>query len=165
MIFTAAYQIISAIQMLALIRVLHLQVLRSLYTAIGRHIRAYNIRTKGYQVIMLGIIYVDIATSQETQASHGQFNKKFIKHSRKESSGIPDLLLLVDSGQRLTPHSRTLEVRPGRINKKLELHYDYDVKGMILNYYSVSQMYDLVLLGDRLDSVIGYNSVILPPDR
>ena len=24
--------------------------------------------------------------------------------------------------QRLTPHSRTLEVRPGRINKKLELH-------------------------------------------
>ena len=55
--------------------------------------------------------------------------------------------------QRLTPHSRTLEVRPGRINKKLELHYDYDVKGMILNYYSVSQMYDLVLLGDRLDTV------------
>ena len=35
------------------------------------------------------------------------------------------------------PDSRTLEVRPGRINKKLELHYDYDVKGMILNYYSV----------------------------
>ena len=69
------------------------------------------------------------------------------------------------AGQRLTPHSRTLEVRPGRINKKLELHYDYDVKGMIQNYYSVSQMYDLVLLGDRLDSVIGYNSVILPPDR
>ena len=32
----------------------------------------------------------------------------------------------------------TLEVRPGRINKKLELHYDYDAKGMILNYYSVS---------------------------
>ena len=63
------------------------------------------------------------------------------------------------------PHSRTLEVRPGRINKKLDLRYDYDVKGMILNYYSVPQMYDLVLLGDRLDSVIGYNSVILPPDR
>ena len=60
------------------------------------------------------------------------------------------------AGQRLTPHSRTLDVRPGRINKKLELHYDYDVKGMILNYYSVSQisqMYDLVLLGDRLDTV------------
>ena len=36
---------------------------------------------------------------------------------------------------------------------------------MILNYYSVSQMYNLVLLGDRLYSVIGYNSVILPPDR
>ena len=32
----------------------------------------------------------------------------------------------------------TLEVRPGGINKKLELHYDYDVKGMILNYYLVS---------------------------
>ena len=41
------------------------------------------------------------------------------------------------AGQRLTPHSCTLEVRPGRINKKLELHYDYDVKGMILIYYSV----------------------------
>ena len=37
---------------------------------------------------------------------------------------------------------------------------------MILNYYSVTQMYDLVLLGDRFRySVIGYNSVILPPDR
>ena len=49
---------------------------------------------------------------------------------------------------RLTPHiySRTLEVRPGRTNKKLELHCDYDLKGMILS--SVSQMYDLVLLGD-----------------
>ena len=58
-----------------------------------------------------------------------------------------------------------MQVRPGRINKKLELHYDYDVNGMILNYYSVSQMYDLVLSGDRLDSVVGYNSVILPPDR
>ena len=33
------------------------------------------------------------------------------------------------AGQRLTPHSRTLGVRPGRINKKLEIHYDYDVKG------------------------------------
>ena len=69
------------------------------------------------------------------------------------------------AGRRLTPHSRTLDVRPGRITKKLELHCDYDVNGMILNYYSVSQMYDLVLSGDRLDSVVGYNSVILPPDR
>ena len=59
------------------------------------------------------------------------------------------------AGQRLTPHSRTLEVRPGRINKKLKLHYDYDGNGMILNYYSVSQMYDLVLSGDRLDSACG----------
>ena len=36
----------------------------------------------------------DIATSQETKASHGKCNKKFwsfIKHSWKESSGIPDL--------------------------------------------------------------------------
>ena len=57
------------------------------------------------------------------------------------------------AGRRLTPHNRTVVVRPGRINKKLELHYDYDVTGMILNYYSVSQMYDLVLLGDRLDAV------------
>ena len=40
------------------------------------------------------------------------------------------------AGPRLTPHCRTREVRPGRTNKKLELHYDYDVnsKGMILNY-------------------------------
>ena len=30
------------------------------------------------------------------------------------------------AGQRLTPHNRTLEVRPGRITKKLELKYDYD---------------------------------------
>ena len=54
------------------------------------------------------------------------------------------------AGQRLTPYSRTLEVGPGRVNLKLELHY---VKGMILNDYSVSYMYDLVLLGDRLDTV------------
>ena len=30
------------------------------------------------------------------------------------------------AGQRLTPHNRTLEVRPGRTTKKLELKYDYD---------------------------------------
>ena len=30
------------------------------------------------------------------------------------------------AGQRFTPHYRTLEVRPGRITKKLELEYDYD---------------------------------------
>ena len=30
------------------------------------------------------------------------------------------------AGQRLTPHYRTLEVRPGRITKKLVLKYDYD---------------------------------------
>ena len=30
------------------------------------------------------------------------------------------------AGQRLTPHNRTLEVRPGRITKKLDLKYDYD---------------------------------------
>ena len=30
------------------------------------------------------------------------------------------------AGQRLTPHNRTLEVRSGRIIKKLELKYDYD---------------------------------------
>ena len=30
------------------------------------------------------------------------------------------------AGQRLKPHNRTLEVRPGRITKKLELKYDYD---------------------------------------
>ena len=30
------------------------------------------------------------------------------------------------AGQRFTPHYRTLEVRPGRMAKKLELKYDYD---------------------------------------
>ena len=30
------------------------------------------------------------------------------------------------AGQRLTTHNRTLDVRPGRITKKLELKYDYD---------------------------------------
>ena len=30
------------------------------------------------------------------------------------------------AGQRSTPHSRTLEVRPGRITKKLGLRYDCD---------------------------------------
>ena len=32
--------------------------------------------------------------------------------------------------KRLTPHNRTLEVRPGRITKKLELKYDYDCEGV-----------------------------------
>ena len=41
-----------------------------------------------------------------------------------------------DSVQRFTPLIRTLEVRRGII-RKLELNYDYDEKGMILNYYSV----------------------------
>ena len=42
---------------------------------------------------------------------------------------MPHGLLLLPcycAGQRLTPHYRTLEVRPGRITKKLELKYDYD---------------------------------------
>ena len=38
------------------------------------------------------------------------------------------------AGQRF---NRTLEVRPGRISRKLELDYDYYVNGMIQNYYSV----------------------------
>ena len=35
------------------------------------------------------------------------------------------------------PHIRILEVRPGRVSKKLGIVYDYDVKGMILNYYDM----------------------------
>ena len=35
------------------------------------------------------------------------------------------------AGQRFTPHNHTLEVRPGRISKKLELDYDYNVKGIM----------------------------------
>ena len=50
-------------------------------------------------------------------------------NQRKQMTGEP-----VDSssssdccaGQRSTPHSRTLEVRPGRITKKLGLRYDCD---------------------------------------
>ena len=37
--------------------------------------------------------------------------------------------LLVLCRAAFTPHYRTLEVRPGRISKTLELYYDYDVKG------------------------------------
>ena len=46
------------------------------------------------------------------------------------SIAILDIYVSVSSsycaGQRLTPHYSTLEVRPGRITKKLELKYDYD---------------------------------------
>ena len=41
------------------------------------------------------------------------------------------LLLLVLCRAAFTPNNRTLEVRPGRISRSLELHYDYNVKGMI----------------------------------
>ena len=41
----------------------------------------------------------------------------------KESSSSSSVYC---AGQRSTPHYRTLEVRPGRITKKLELKYDYD---------------------------------------
>ena len=41
------------------------------------------------------------------------------------------------AGQRFTPHIRTLEVRPGRVSKKLGIVYDHNVKGMILNYYDM----------------------------
>ena len=42
------------------------------------------------------------------------------------------LLLLLDLCRAgFTPHNRTLEVRPGRIGKTLELYYDYDAKGMM----------------------------------
>ena len=45
--------------------------------------------------------------------------KKCVTHPSSSSSHFC-------AGQRLTPHNRTLEVRPGRITKKLELKYDYD---------------------------------------
>ena len=35
------------------------------------------------------------------------------------------------SGQRFTPHIRTLDVRPGRVSKKLGIVYDNDLKGMM----------------------------------
>ena len=37
----------------------------------------------------------------------------------------------LSAGQRFTLHNRRLEVRPGRISKKLKHDYDYDVKGMM----------------------------------
>ena len=58
--------------------------------------------------------------------------------SVEESSSSSSSSYYYCAGQRLTPHYRTLEVRPGRITKKLELKYDYDiVKGMILTHYWV----------------------------
>ena len=44
------------------------------------------------------------------------------EHSSSSSSSSSHFC----AGQSLTPHNRTLEVRPGRITKKLELKYDYD---------------------------------------
>ena len=45
-------------------------------------------------------------------------NTKPVQHSSASSHFC--------AGQPLTLHNRTLEVRPGRITKKLELKYDYD---------------------------------------
>ena len=87
--------------------------------------------------------------NRRTRRIGGRLSVSRLKYSAYEISQASSSSSSFDcAGQRLTPHSRTLEVRPGRINKKLELHYDYDVKGMILNYYSVSQMHDLVVLDD-----------------
>ena len=44
---------------------------------------------------------------------------KFLRGSSSSSSDCC-------AGQRSTPHSRTLEVRPGRITRKLGLRYDCD---------------------------------------
>ena len=50
---------------------------------------------------------------------------------RRHAKAFAHLLLLVLCRAAVTPHNRTLEVRPGRISKMLELDYDYDVKWMI----------------------------------
>ena len=54
-----------------------------------------------------------------------------IAPASNHSKQIVILLLLVLCRAAFTPHYRTLEVRPGRISKTLELDYDYDVKGLI----------------------------------
>ena len=48
-----------------------------------------------------------------------------------QSASVVILVLLVLCRASFT-HNRTLEVRPGRISKTLELHYDYDVKRMVI---------------------------------
>ena len=48
-----------------------------------------------------------------------------------QSASVVILVLLVLCRVAFT-HNRTLEVRPGRISKTLELHYDYDVKRMMI---------------------------------
>ena len=45
------------------------------------------------------------------------------------------LVLLVLCRAAFTPHNRTLEVRPGKISKMLELDYDYDVKGVAVFFF------------------------------
>ena len=53
------------------------------------------------------------------------WGRKNIQNSSSSSSPSPHFC----AGQSLPPHNRTLEVRPGRITKKLELKYDYDCEG------------------------------------
>ena len=54
------------------------------------------------------------------------------------------------AGQRLTPHNRILEVRPGRITKKLELKCDYDCERD-----DTKSLFSVLLLG--CDIVIANN--------
>ena len=51
---------------------------------------------------------------------HRRAAQAFLHSVRISSSSSSDCC----AGQRSTPHSRTLEVRPGRITKKLGLRYD-----------------------------------------
>ena len=55
------------------------------------------------------------------KVSHA-LNHSGTKYRYNSSSSSSDCC----AGQRSTPHSRTLEVRPGRITKKLGLRYDCD---------------------------------------
>ena len=67
-------------------------------------------------------------------ACHKRWQSAYIQQRKAHS---PVFLLLVLCRAVFTLHDCTLEVRPGGISKTLELDYDYDVKGMILNYYDM----------------------------
>ena len=60
------------------------------------------------------------------QTSTGQTCGRTDQHGKKYAQHLLRLLFFSFLCRAASPHSRTLEVRPGRITKKLELKYDYD---------------------------------------
>ena len=129
----------------------------SKYRATGSHYHKYKYKYKQTKAkVQKGIrssywAYVeDIATSQETKASHGKCNKKFwsfIKHSRKESSGIPDLKasdgsILTNSKAKVN-ESKCKVMHYGKTTRKA----DYNLGGV--NIKEVSEEKDLRVTFDQ----------------